>query len=170
MSISIEYNFPEDSALTMLNLFKGINLQLINEEHKLVISPISAEDYQQVIPNTPCIIIQMALPNIELVCILNLSTHSAEIVGKRVFCQMFSFEDLIAYYKQSDESTCRYINDIIFMPCIQNHIQNTDENASLNKFFIFCGTIIHLLSPLIEKAIHKPELLKSIFNEAFGMI
>ena len=153
-SISIEYNFPEDS-------FKGINLKLINEEHKLIISPISAEDYKETVPDHICIIIQMALPNIELMCILDLSLFSAEVIGKRVFCKMFSFEELVTH---------KYVDEIKVLPCVRNRIQSEDEHLLLDRFLVFCGSIVHLLSPLIEKAIQDPEVLKSIFKEAFELI
>lgn len=155
-SISIEYNFSEDA----LNLFKGINLQLINEEHKLIISPIYDEDYKEIIPDHISIIIQMALPNIELMCILDLSLFSAEVIGKGVFCRMFSFEELVTY---------RHVDEIKVLPCVKNKIRDEDEHLLLDRFLVFCGSVVNILSPLIEKVIQDPEVLKSIFKEAFEL-
>lgn len=151
--ISIEYNFPADTE----NVFKGINLKLINEEHKLIISPISDEGYKETVPDHICIIIQMALPNIELICILDLSLLSAEVIGKGVFCQMFSFEDIIDIHQ---------LNKIKVLPCVRNRIQSDDEHLLLDRFLVFCGSVVNILSPLIEEIIQNPEVLKSIFKEA----
>jgi hypothetical protein len=152
MSINIEYNCDS------INLFEGINLQLINGENKLIISSISAEDSKELIPGNLYIVIQMALPNIELMCILNLSLFSAEIIGKRVFCQMFSFDELI---------TCQYVDEIKFLSCVQKLITDEEEYLLLDKFLVFCSTIAHLVRPLIGK---DPELLKSVFKDAFELI
>jgi hypothetical protein len=158
-SISIEYNFPIISAENNTeNPFKGINLKLINEEHKLIISPISDEGYKETIPDHICIIIQMELPNIELICILDLSLLSAEVIGKGVFCQIFSFEDI------------QQLNKIKVLPCVQNKIRDDDEHLLLDKFLVFCGSVVNILSPLIEEIIQNPEVLKSIFKEAFELI
>ena len=156
-SIGIEYNFPEGA----LDVFKGINLQLINEEHKVIISHISEEDLKEIIPDHISIIIQMELPNIELMCILNLSLFSAEVIGKGIFCRMFPFEELVTY---------RHVDEIKFLPCVQKKIQDKDENLLLDRFLVFCGTIVNLLSPLIEKAIQDTELMKSIIKNAFEII
>jgi hypothetical protein len=148
-SISIEYNFSEDA-------FKGISLQLINEEHKLIISSISDEDYKEIAPDHICIIIQMALSNIELMCILDLSLFSAEVIGKGVFCRMFSFEELVTH---------KYVDEIKVLPCVQNKIRDENEYLLLDKFLVFCGTVTNILSPLIEEVIQNPEVLKYIFKE-----
>jgi hypothetical protein len=165
MSTNIEYNCN-------LNFLEGINLQVIHEDNKLIISPISDEDYHELIPDTPYIVIQMALPNIELMCILNLSILSVEVVGKGVFCKMFSFENFMnednSQQVDEYENNSQQVDEIKYLPCVQNCMQNADEeNLLLDKFFIFCRTITQELNPLIEKVIQDPELLKLIFNEAF---
>jgi hypothetical protein len=160
--ITIEYNFPiiSDENNTE-NAFKGINLKLINEEHKLIISSISDEDYKETVPDHISIIIQMTLPNIELMCILNLSLLSAEVIGKGVFCRMFSFEELVTH---------EYIDEIKILPCVRNRIQSEDENLLLDRFLVFCGSVVNILSPLIEEIIQNPEVLKSIFKESLELI
>uniref|UniRef100_A0A6C0I0F3 Uncharacterized protein n=1 Tax=viral metagenome TaxID=1070528 RepID=A0A6C0I0F3_9ZZZZ len=125
----------------------------------------------------------MALPNIKLMCILNLSILSVEVVGKGVFCKMFSFEDFINDCQQVDKyednsqqvdkyedfiNDCQQVDEIKYLPCVQNCMQNpNEENLLLDKFFIFCRTITQELNPLIEKVIQDPQLLKLIFNDAF---
>ena len=156
---AVEYNFLEDE-----NLYKGINLQLI-DGNKFIISSISDEDYHEIIPNTKNIIIQTVLPKIELMCILNLSMRSAELIGKGVFCRMFSFEELITF---------QYVDEIKYMPCVKNLIQNKDEELLFDQFLVFCGTITNSLYEqyrgILDGILEDTKCIQSIFNNVFKLL
>jgi hypothetical protein len=53
------------------------------------------------------------------------------------------------------------------LPCVQKLITDEEEYLLLDRFLVFCGTIANLVRPLTGK---DPELLKSVFKDAFELL